>query len=365
MIHRSLVRVCALALLAGACTDSPTDASKPDSFTVLFMGVPADAQSFTPTAVTGGRVVGTASDGGSAWAVEWQAGSGFRRLLPAAPAGCHSEPLAARGASTVGAVTCTASGDPAGQPVDAYGWVAGQAGAPRLFAEPYTFTGVNASGAIVGTVNPAAQFPQGQHRAFLHTSAGVTVLVPDSAIGSEAAGITDAGEVAVTAWYACPADADDEDCPVRRVKVWSNGTWTEPHIPGDVPQLVAGAVSSGGHVAIYGFGRADQVFLYEIEDRDLEALPVIPGTRVVLMSANARGQVIGTGIRPETDGRQTSYGIIWGADRQYDLSERIDGVAEWHISSALASDDEGRIAATGINLDDGLQGPILLVPNNL
>ncbi|HEU4885487.1 MAG TPA: hypothetical protein VFT45_24790 [Longimicrobium sp.] len=364
MIHRSLVRVCALALLAGACTDSPTDASKPDSFTVLFMGVPADAQSFTPTAVTGGRVVGTASDGVSAWAVEWQAGSGFHRLLPAAPAGCHSEPLAARSAFTVGQITCTASGDPAGQPVDAYGWVAGQA-VPRLFAEPYTFVGVNASGAIVGTVNPATQFPQGQHRAFLRTPAGVTVLVPDSAIGSEAAGITDAGEVAVTAWYACPADAEDDDCPVRRVKVWSNGTWTEPRIPGDVPRLVAGAVSSDGHVAIYGFGQADQVFLYEIEDRDLEALPVIPGTRVVLMSANARGQVIGTGIRPETAARQTSYGIIWGADRQYDLSERITGQAAWHISSALASDDEGRIAATGTNLDDGLQGPILLVPVGL
>jgi hypothetical protein len=363
MIHRSLVRICALALLAAACKGSPTDASKPDTFTVLFMGVPADAESFTPRAVTGGRVVGTASTGESAWAVEWEVGTGFRRLLPAAPAGCHSEPLAARGAFTVGQITCTASGDPAGQPVDAYGWVTGAAGPARLFAEPYTFTGVNASGAIVGTVNPAAQFPAAQHRAFLRTSAGVTVLVPDGAIGSEAAGISDAGEVVVTAWYACPAE--DDDCVASRVLVWSNGTWTEPRMPGGVSRVVAGAVSPGGHVAIYTFGEMDQVFLYEIEDRDLEALPVIPGTRVVLMSANARGQVVGTGIRPETAGRETSYGIIWGADRQYDLSERIGGTTAWHISSALASDDEGRIAATGMNLEDGLQGPILLVPDNL
>jgi hypothetical protein len=363
MIHRSLARVCALGLLAAACDGSPTDRSKPDTFTVQFMGVPADAQSFTPRAVTGGRVVGTASTGESAWAVEWQVGTGFRRLLPAAPAGCHGDPLAARGAFTVGQVTCTASGDPEGQPVDAYGWAAGQAGA-RLFAEPYTFTGVNAGGAVVGTINPSAQFPGAQHRAFLRTSAGITMLVPDSAIGSEASGITDAGDVAVTAWYACPAEAEDDDCVASRVKVWSNGVWTEPRVPSGAERLVAGAVSPEGHVAIYAFGETDQVFIYEIEGRDLDALPVIPGTRVVLMSANARGQVIGTGIRPETPGRQTSYGIIWGADRQYDLSERI-ALTPWHIASALASDDEGRIAATGRNLEDGLQGPILLVPTNL
>lgn len=361
MMHRSIPRVCALALLAAACKGSPTDPSKPDTFTVSFIGVPADAQSFTPRAVTGGRVVGTASNGASNWAVEWQGGT-FRRLLPAAPAGCHSEPRAARGAYTVGEVTCTASGDPAGQPVDAYGWMAGQTG-PRLFAEPYTFVGVNASGAVAGTINPPTQFPQAQSRAFLLSSGGVTVLLPEGAAASEAAGITDAGEVVVTAWYTCADDA--EACRPSRVMVYSGGGWTEPRVPRGPSRVVAGAVSPGGHVAIYTFGETDQVFLYEIEDRDLEALPVIPGTRVVLMSANARGQVIGTGVRPETAGRQTSYGIIWGADRQYDLSERVGGVTAWDITSALASDDEGRIVGTGIHLADGLQGPILLVPSNL
>jgi hypothetical protein len=362
MIHRSLLRVCALALLAAACDRSPTDRSKPDTFIVTFIGIPADAESFTSRAIANGRVVGTASDAVNAWAVEWQAGIGFRRLLPAAPAGCHSEPLAARGAYTVGQVTCTASGDAAGRPVDAYGWVAGQA-PPRLFAEPYTFTGVNADGAVVGTVNPPGQFPQAQSRAFLRTSAGVTVLVPDGAVASEAAGITDAGDVVVTAWYTCLED--DEDCLSSRVLAWSGGAWTEPKVPSGASRVVAGAVSPEGHVALYAFGETDQVFLYEVGDRGLDALPVIPGTRVVLVSANARGQVIGTGVRPETTGRQTSYGIVWGADRQYDLSERIGGEVRWHISSALATDDEGRIAATGRNLTDGLEGPILLVPANL
>jgi uncharacterized membrane protein len=262
----------------------------------------------------------------------------------------------------VGQVTCTASGDPAGRPVDAYGWVAG-VNVPRLFAEPYTFVAVNADGAIAGTVNPSAQFPQAQHRAFLRTAAGVTVLVPDGAAASEAAGITDAGEVVVTAWYDCPADA--EDCVSSRVHVWSNGAWTELRVPRGSTRVVAGAVSPRGHVAMYASGETDQVYLYELDDRDLDPLPVIPGTRVVLMSANARGQVIGTGIRPETTGRATSYGIVWGAERQYDLSERIGGLDLWHISSALASDDEGRIVGTGTNLDERFEGPILLVPSNL
>lgn len=361
MTHRSLLRVCALALLAAGCKGSPTDPSKPDTFLVQFIGVPVGAESFTPRAITGGRVVGTASDGESTWVVEWQNGA-FRRLLPAPPAGCHSEPLAARGPFTVGQVTCTASGQAGGQPVDAYGWVAGSTG-PRLFAEPYTFVAVNADGVIAGTINPSAQFPQAQQRAFVRGAGGVTVLVPAGALSSEAAGITDKGEVVVTAEYDCPAGA--EDCLSSRVMVWSAGVWTELSIPGDSGRVVAGAVSPEGHVAVYGFGETDQVFLYDLDDRDLDPLPVIPGTRVVLMSANARGQVVGTGIRPETSGRATSYGIIWGAERQYDLGERIGGVDRWHISSALASDDEGRIVGTGTSLKDGVEGPILLVPTNL
>ncbi|MBW3569465.1 MAG: hypothetical protein KY467_00025 [Gemmatimonadetes bacterium] len=359
MIHRSLLPVCALALLA-AC-DSPVDPSKPGTFTVQFIGVPADAESFTPRAVTGGRVVGAATDGTSTWAVEWQDGV-FRRLLPAAPAGCHTDPLAARGRFTVGQVLCTASGEAAGQPVDAYGWVAGESGA-RLFAEPYAFVAVNADGAVAGTINPPAHFPGAQPRAFVRTAAGVQVLLPDGAAGSEAVGITDAGQVVVTASYACLAD--DEDCVHSRVMVWTNGAWTELRIPRSPVRVVAGAVSPGGHVAVYAFGEADQVFVYDLRRRDLDPLPVIPGTRVVLVSANARGQVIGTGVRTETSRRPTSYGIVWGAERQYDLTERLTGSSRWHVSSALATDDEGRIAGTGTNLETGEEGAILLVPSNL
>jgi hypothetical protein len=363
MTHRPLLRVCALALLAAACNGSPTDPSRPGRFNVTFIGVPADAETFTPRAVAAGRVVGVASDGESNWAVEWVGGT-FRRLLAGVPAGCHSEPLSARGAFTVGQVYCTASGDPAGQPVDAYGWATGL-GVPRLFAEPHTFVGVNATGAIAGTINPSAQFPQAQHRAFYRTGAGVVVLVPDGATGSEAAGVTDAGQVVVTAFFAC-AD-EDEDCVSSRVMVWAGGAWTTLPTPRGSTRVVAGAVSPAGHVAVYAFGEADQIYLYDLDDRDLDGLPVIPGTRVVLVSANARGQVVGTGIRPESTTRQTSYGIVWGDERQYDLSERIvtPGDDRWFVTAALASDDEGRIAGTGVNLTTGQEGAIRLVPTKL
>ncbi len=86
---------------------------------------------------------------------------------------------------------------------------------------------------------------------------------------------------------------------------------------------------------------------------------------MLLTGANGRGQVVGTGIRAETGGRAASYGIIWGDERQYDLSERIGGVDRWHISSAVAADDEGRIVGTGTSLKDGIEGPILLVPTSL
>jgi uncharacterized membrane protein len=329
--------------------------------------VPAGAQSFAPRAVAGGRVVGVATDASRAWAVQWTAG-GFSLIGPVVPAGCHSEPTAARGGMTVGQVTCTASGAPAGQPVDAYGWVAGQA-VPRLFAEPYTFTGVSSDGGgVVGTINPRSQFPQAQSRAFLRLGGTVTELLPPNAIASEAAGISDAGEVVVTAYYDCPdgdGEAGDDDCHPSQAMVWSAGTWTEIPLPRDAERAVAVAVSSEGHVAGYAFGEADGVFLYRISRSDLDGLPVIPGTRVVLTGVNSLPQVVGTGVREVTTGRATSYGIVWGDERTYDLSERIAGTVSWQITSALATDDDGRIAGTGVNRETGQEGAILLTPSSL
>jgi hypothetical protein len=369
MTHRPLLRACAAVLAAAAvagCGGTPTDPARPGTYQVAFIGVPAGAQSFAPRAVAGERVVGVAADANRAWAVQWTAG-GFSLIGPAVPTGCHSEPTAARGAATVGQVTCTATGAPAGQPVDVYGWVAGGA-VPRLFAEPYTFTGVTSDGAgVVGTVNPSSQFPQAQSRAFLRTAGGVTELLPPDAIASEAAGIGDAGDVVVTAYYDCP-DEDgeaDDDCYPTRAMVWNAGAWTEIPLPGDAERAVAVAVSSEGHVAGYAFGEADGVFLYRISRRDLDGLPVIPGTRVVLTGVNSLPQVVGTGIREQTTGQATSYGIVWGDERTYDLTERIGGTIPWQITSALATDDEGRIAATGVDRQTGQEGAILLTPSNL
>ena len=366
MIHRPLLRACAAVLAlaaAGACKKSPTDPSRPGTFVVTYIGAPAGAVSFTPRAVADGRVVGVAVFANGARAVQW-AGGGFSPVGPAVPAGCHSEPLAARGGFTVGQVTCTASGAPAGQPVDAYGWYSGDPAPPRLFAEPFTYVGVTSSGStVVGTVNPRAQFPQAQSRAFVRTAGTASVLLPPGAVASEAVGVTEAGDVVVNAYYVCELDAD-EDCFPSRAMAWNAGVWTEIPVPRTAGRAVAAAVSREGHVAGYAFGEADGVFLYRLPRRRLRALPVIPGTRVVLSGANARGQVVGTGIRTET-GRAASYGIVWGDERQYDLSERIAGTVRWQITSALATDDEGRIAGTGVRRDTGQEGAILLTPSSL
>lgn len=368
MTHRPLLRACAAVLAAAAiagCRGTPTDPARPGTYEVAFIGVPAGAQSFAPRAVAGGRVVGVAADANRAWAVQWTAG-GFSLIGPAVPAGCHSEPTAARGGMTVGQVTCTASGAPAGQPVDVYGWVAGQA-FPRLFAEPYTFTGVSSDGGgVVGTINPSSQFPQAQSRAFLRLGGTVTELLPPNAIASEAAGISDAGDVVVTAYYDCPdEDGESDDCYPSRAMAWNAGAWTEIPVPRNAEQAVAVAVSSQGDVAGYAFGEADGVFMYRLSRRDLDGLPVIPGTRVVLTGVNRLPQVVGTGIREETAGRATSYGIVWGDERTYDLSERIAGTVPWQIISALATDDEGRIAGTGVHRETGQEGAILMTPSDL
>lgn len=362
MIHRSLVRLCAAALVlaagASACRGSPTDPSRPGRFTVTFLGTPVDATGFSPRAVDAGRVVGLALGASSVWAAQWLNGS-FTRIGPAPPAGCFSEPLAARGGFTVGQVTCTASGSPASQPVDAYGWAAGVAVPARLFAEPYSFVGVNGSGIIAGTINPAAGFPLAQRRAFVLAGGAVSILLPPGATASEAVGITNSSQVVVTAYRSCEPDVPR--CHESSVMVWEAGAWTEVPVPRDADRTVGAAVSAEGHVAVYAFGESDQAFLYEIRRRDTDGLPIIPGTSVVLAGANSLGQVVGTAYRREPAGRLPSYGIVWGDERQYNLSERLASTEDdWQITSALAIDDERRIAGTAVNSGTGQEGAVLL-----
>lgn len=359
MLHRFalLACACACALLAAACDNSPTDPSRPGEYNVTFLGVPAGAESFTPRAVSGGRVVGTARAGGVAWAVQWANGA-FTRIGPDVPASCETEALGVRVAFTVGQVTCYAVGD---APTDAYGWAAGVGAFPRLFPEPYTFVDVNRSAAIVGTVNPAAQFPQASPRAFIAEGATVTLLLPDGAVASEAAGIADDGTVAVTGYYDCTGQ---RDCAAARAVTRVAGAWRPVPLPSTAERSVAAAVSSAGHVAGYLGGDVDGVFLYDAPDDDFDELPVVPGTRVQITGVNALGQITGTGTRQSVaPGQQASYGIVWGDGRQYSISERIDDSVPWVVTAALATDDEGRIAGTGFNTQTGQEGAILLTPS--
>ncbi len=357
MLHRVvlLACACALAALAAACDGSPTDPSRPGDYDVVFLGLPADAESFTPRAVSGGRVVGTARGGGAAWAVQW-AGGAFTRIGPDVPASCESEALGARVAFTVGQVTCRGVGD---TPTDAYGWAAGVGALPRLFAQPYGFVDVNRTAVIAGTLYPPAEFPQGAQRAFHVQGTTTGLLLPDGAVRSEAAGVSDSGSVAVTAYYDC---AGRRGCVASRALVWQGG-WAEVPLPGNADGTLAAAMSSAGHVAGYVLGDLAGVFLYNAPRDDMEELPVVPGTRVQVTGVNARGQIVGTGTRlSAAPGQQPSYGIVWGDGHQYSISERINNGAPWQVTAALATDDEGNIAGTGFNPETGEEGAILLVP---
>jgi hypothetical protein len=359
MLHRFALLACACAgaLLAAACDGSPTDPSRPGEYDVQFLGVPAGAESFTPRALSAGRVVGTARAGNVAWAVQWANGA-FTRMGPDVPAECESEALGARVAFTVGQVTCYGVGD---TPTDAYGWAAGVGALPRLFAQPYGFVDVNRSAVIVGTLYPPAQFPQGTQRAFQVQGTATALLLPDGAVSSEAAGISDDGAIAVTAYYDC---AGLRGCAASRALVWSGGAWLEVPLPANADRSVAAAASSDGHVAGYTLGDVDGVFLYDAPDDDFDVLPVVPGTRVQITGVNALEQIVGTGIRQSAaPGQQASYGIVWGDGHQYSISERINGDAPWQVTAALATDDEGRIAGTGFNPETGEEGAILLVPS--
>jgi hypothetical protein len=341
----------ALATAAAGCR-SPTEPA-PGQYTVVFLGTPADAETFAPRAVVGRRVYGTASGGGATWPVVWSDGT-FARLVDF-PADCQAEPREARGGAVVGIVVCPPPDEAAGPPDDAFGWGIGP-GVPagRVVAEPHAYQGVSPAG-VVGTIQPRTEFPLRAHRAFRVAGGGVEILLPPGAEASEAAGIATDGTVGATSFRGCTA----EGCAESRVAVLVGGGWTEVPLPNDTDHAVAVAVSSAGHVLGFASGAADAVFVHHLGRT--RVLPRVPGTQVVLNGVNARGWVVGTGARPVVVGRGQSAGIIWGRDRQYFLSERVVG-RTWEVTAAEAIDDEDFIAGAGIERETGLQGAILLVP---
>lgn len=341
-ISRALL---AAALFAAACNDSPTDAVRPGSYDATRLGAPAWADTFEPEAVDGTRVVGAATTGGRSLAVLWMAGT-FSRVGPEPAAGCDSRATAVSGTVIVGEVTCG---------TDAYGWATTLSG--RAIAGPHTFADVNASGTIVGS----RAGPEAARRAFILRNGQVTELLPPGATGSEAAGISDEGDVAVTAYAAC----GDEGCEESYVAVWRNGTWTTVPLPRGASRAVAYAVSSAGHVLGRGMGRQDPLFVWQ-RDEDLQGLPVVPGTRVEVNGISELGQVVGAGVRPDFPAQPT-HGIVWGGEREYYLSDRIRGEDgdSWLIDAALAIDDDGRIAALGTHERTGESAALLLVPSRL
>lgn len=343
------------ALLAGAACGSPTEPGRPAFYSAVFLGTPPGAESFTPRAVEGRRVYGVASAGGQSWAAVWSDGA-FATLLDP-PAGCRAVPVAARRGAVVGQVTCAPPGE-AAAPSDAYGWgIGGGVPAGRVAAEPHGFRGVSNAG-VVGTLYPRPDFPAAPHRAFLASAGGaVEVLLPPGAQASAAAGIADDGTLAVTALSACAAAGCAESRAAVRAR---DGTWTILSLPSNAERASAVAVSSAGHVLVHAAGGAEQPYV-RFQSRD-RLLPVVPGTRVVLEGVNARGQVVGTGVRSvAVPGRGQSEGLLWGGGRQYFLRERIL-LRDWDVTSAHAIDDQGFVAAMGTETATGRSGAILLVP---
>lgn len=343
----------AAALLAGAC-DNPAGSKRPGKYTVQFIGAPAGASSFTPADIERGAVVGAAEVGGRVVAARWENGA-FSFFSTGAPAGCDSEATAISSAAVVGEISCGG---------DTYGW--STTGIGRVDPAAHTFVDVNDAGTIVGTRGRG----EAELRAFVVQDGAATVLLPPGAEASAAAGISDDGDVAVTAYSGC----GDEGCARSSVWVLRGGQWSQAPVPRGTGRAEAVAVSGEGHVAAVGSAELDAagkpenllqpVFVWEPGD-DLDALPVIPGTRVIVRDVSSLEYAVGSGVRPDRPAQPT-YGIVWGGGRLYYLSERMErGFEPWQIEAAMAIDDEGRIAGLGSNVETGASGAVLLVPRNL
>jgi hypothetical protein len=344
--------VLAAAVLAGAC-DNPGGPHRPGEYTLQVIGVPPGASSFTPADVDERVVVGAAEVGGRTVAARWSDGA-WTLLNTGAPAGCDSEATAISGGSVAGEISCGA---------DTYGWATGITG--RVDPAPHTFVDINAEGTVAGTRGRA----QADLRAFVARSGSFTVLLPPGAEASAAAGIADDGEVAVTGFSGCGGAG----CTRSSVWVWRAGEWSEAPLPRGADRAEAVAASSEGHVAGFGIRDADQdsildndlqpVFLWERGD-DLEGLPVIPGTRVVVRDVASSGFAVGSALRPDRPAQPT-YGVIWGKGRLYYLTERMMREFEdWQIEAALGIDDKGHIAGIGTHRETGETGAVLLIPVN-
>lgn len=339
----TLLAACALPL--GACPGDPTGPVRPPEYRVVFIGAPAWADAFVPVDVDGGRVVGFALVGTDRVAAQWVDGA-FSAIGLAPPPGCASVALGARGGRTVGQVTCGA---------DAYGWASsGPEG--RVAAPPHTFTDVSVDGLITGTLRPSPFGDPAQRRAFIVAGSQATLLLPPGADGSEAAGISDDGAVAVTAYGACAAGG----CGQIGVQVWDAGAWTMIDPPRSAVFAEARAVSTEGHVLgmMVTESGLDRPFLWT-EDDGAEELAVLPGTLAQAYDVNADGLAVGTATR--TALVSETAGVAWSGARIYYLTDKVQG-GVWQVIEALAIDDDGNVAAYARNPETGAEGPVLLVP---
>ncbi|HEX8394951.1 MAG TPA: hypothetical protein VF665_21575 [Longimicrobium sp.] len=341
-MKRSLVPLVAVVLAAG-CNRSPSGPVRPETYGVEFLGTPAGATAFIPADVDTGVVVGRADFPARSRAVQWRDGS-FTAIGPEPGAGCLSEALATSNFYVVGIVRCAQ---------DVYGWSYPD-DLGRADARPYEFRDVNASGVVVGTVNPAP-FLEPRRRAFVRERGGLRELLPPGATASEAVGVANDGSVAVNAFSACT----ELVCAERRVFLLREGEWLEVPRPGVSPRRRGHAVSSDARVA----GKVDEgePFLWRPRTR-VRALSVIPGTRVEVRGVNRQGLVVGTARTDLSLGRP-DRAVAWGGGgRQYLLTERLQPGSPWQVEEAVGIDDQGEIAAIGTDPGTGRRGAILLTP---
>ena len=342
--------VAALLLWTTAC-DSPTEPGRPRRYEAVFIGSPGGALFFTPLDVDSGRIVGFAETPAGPRAYQWASGV-FSPVGPAPAPGCSTIAYAVRLGRTAGQTICPAPGTPA---VDVSGWVVPGPPSGRIDAAPHGFRALASGGPLAGTRYPGPEWPVTQRRAFIY-QAGITELVPPEAQGSEAVGISDENEVAVTAFSICPTPG----CVTSQAAAWSEGHWRMIPLPQGATEAQAVAMSSDGDVAGNATGAFDQPFRWSRGD-GLRPLVVIPGATAHAADVNRLEQVVGS-LRRGGPLSTEVEGVIWFEDRIYPLSERVRGEG-WRIREAVLVDDQRNIVAFGRNDTTGQDGLLILVPS--
>jgi len=220
-----------------------------------------------------------------------------------------------------------------------------------------TADGVNSSGIVVGTLS--RKEPLGQIACMWQAGRAINLPVPKGNLVARARRINASGIIIGDFQVSVASGKAFQFVP--RACLWKNGMFVDL-MPGQRVLSQANGINDIGTIVgeieklpILG-NHIHRAFLYK--QGKIQILGVLPGDNYSVATAiNNVGQIVGRSSNTKSESR-TTRAFLWSNGRMVDLNALIQRASGWRLNDAVAINDHGEIAGTGM-LHDTLHAFLL------